>query len=166
MAEGEFALDTERLVRSLSLSGQPVKRGTMAHEHIVYMMVVDAMCIEQDREGIEEYAPRLTELAERDDHQPYIAIARRALGVAARLAGELEKARPLLNDALAIFTEKAMNWQAGRTLHELGKLELARGSNEQTEAFFSEALATFERVGAKPFLERVQADLEKNRPPG
>lgn len=163
MAEGEFALVTKRLERSLGLSGQPVKRGTMAHEHIVYMMLVDSMCISEDREGIEAFAPRLAELAERDNHRPYLAVARRALGVAARLAGDLEGARRLLNDALDAFTEIGLPWQAGRTYFEMGKLELARGSNEQAEAYFSEAFETFREISATPFMESARTELEAIR---
>jgi tetratricopeptide (TPR) repeat protein len=163
MAEGEFALVAEKLKRSLPLSGQPVKRGTMAHEHIVHMMMVDSLCGVEDRQGILLYAPRLLELAERDDHRPYLAVARRALGVAARLAGELEEARRLLNGALDAFNEIGLRWQAGRTYLEMGKLELARGSNEQAEAYFSEALETFRQIGATPSMENARAELEAIR---
>ena len=41
-AGGEFALVKEKLELALELSGQPVKRGTMAHQHIVYMMLAEA----------------------------------------------------------------------------------------------------------------------------
>jgi tetratricopeptide (TPR) repeat protein len=163
IAEGEFALVKERLAGSLTLSGQPVKRGTMAHEHIVYMMMVDAMALAEDREGIAVYAPRLVELAERDDHRPYLAVARRALGVAARLAGELDEARRLLNAALDEFSEREMRWQAGRTHLELGRLELVRGSDEQAEAYFSEALETLQQTGSKPFMEQALTELEAIR---
>lgn len=163
MAEGEFALVAEKLKRALPLSGQPVKRGTMAHEHIVHMMVVDSLCIAEDLQGISTYAPRLVELAERDGHRPYLAVARRALGVAARLAGDLEEARRLLNEALDAFTEIGLSWQAGRTYHEMGKLELARGSNEQAEAYFTEALETFGQIDAVPFMKSAQSELEAIR---
>lgn len=161
MAQGEFALVRERLEQALPLSGQPVKRGTMAHEHIVHMMVVDSLAISEDGPGIAAHAPRLVELAERDGHQPYLAVAWRALGVAGRLKGEFAEAGDLLKAALDVFAERGTVWQKGRTLCELGKLELARGSTEQAEAFLTDALKAFEQIGAGPLLEQVRVELDK-----
>jgi tetratricopeptide (TPR) repeat protein len=103
------------------------------------------------------------ELAERDDHRPYLAVAWRALGAAARMRGELEEARRLLNDALEIFEGGKMAWQIGRTCCELGDLELARGSTEQAEAYFEAAAEAFKRIGAEPFLKQARAELERIR---
>ena len=163
MAEGEFALVTDRLTDALALSGQPVKRGTMAHEHIVYMMVVDALAASEDCVGIAAHAPRLVELAGRDEHAPYLAVARRALGVANRLMREYDEAETQLAAALALFEERGMDWQAGRTLFELGKLQLARDQHEAAGEFFSRALEAFERIGARPSLERTRMALEAVR---
>ena len=59
----------EKLEGSLVLSGQPVKRGTMAHMHIVYMMLVDTAAKARDAETIRKYAPLLEELAKRDQRK-------------------------------------------------------------------------------------------------
>ena len=73
-AESEFALVKEKLDPALKLSGQPVKRGTMAHEHIVYMMLVDSAARAGDETGIRRYVSHLEELATQDDHRPYLAV--------------------------------------------------------------------------------------------
>jgi hypothetical protein len=77
-AKSEFAQVRDRLVQALELPGQPVKRGTMAHEHIVYMMLTDSAAHSGDESSVRKYAPLLEELATRDNHRPYMAIAHRA----------------------------------------------------------------------------------------
>ncbi len=49
--------------------GQPVSWGTMAHDHDMYMMLVELACEIEDRSTLEKYIPLLEELAERDGHQ-------------------------------------------------------------------------------------------------
>jgi hypothetical protein len=78
----------------------------MAHQHIVYMMMTDAAARAEDAVRIREYAPKLEELATRDDHRPYLAVAHRALGVAHRLAGEPVRAVERLNQAVEIFSQQ------------------------------------------------------------
>jgi tetratricopeptide (TPR) repeat protein len=146
-----------RLGSALELSGQPVKRGTMAHEHIVYMMLVDSAVRAGDEAAIRKYLPALQALAERDAHRPYLAVAHRAEGVTHRLAGEFEQAGERLHAALEIFEQLGTLWQIGRTLLELGELELARSDSEAAEGYFARALAAFERLGAQPDIERVKA---------
>lgn len=158
-AEGEFAPIEKNLKPALALSGQPVKRGTMAHEHIVYMMMTDAAARVRDEGAIRRYAPRLEELAQRDEHRPYLAIADRAWGVAHRLAGEYEDAEIRLKKAIEVFTELDSKWQLGRTLSEMAELERARSNVEAARDYGSQALAAFEAMQAEPDAERVRAML-------
>jgi tetratricopeptide (TPR) repeat protein len=158
-AEGEFAPIEENLKPALELSGQPVKRGTMAHEHIVYMMMTDSAARARDEAAIRRYTPRLEELARRDEHRPYLAIADRAWGVAHRLAGEYEDAEIRLKKAIEAFTELDSQWQLGRTLFEMAELERARSNVEAAKDYGSQALAAFEVMGAEPDLARVRAML-------
>ena len=88
------------LEAALDKSGQPVKRGTMAHDHHVYMLLTESAASRRDAADLARYAPRLAELAERDNHRLYRAIALRAQGVAERLTGSLDEARAHLNQAL------------------------------------------------------------------
>lgn len=159
-ARGEFAPLKDRLVPALELSGQPVKRGTMAHKHIVYMMLVDTAVKAGDENAIREYAPLLEELALRDDHLPYLAVAHRAWGVAHQLAGEYRDAEGRLKKALALFEELDSRWQVGRTLFALGELTLAVGDNETAREYFSQALASFEQMAAGPDISRTKVKLD------
>jgi len=160
-ARGEFALVKEQIDRAIELAGQPVKRGSMAHDHDVYMVLADAAAQSQDADAIKKYAPRLEELATRDGHKLYLAIAHRAQGIAHRLAGEHAKAEARLNKALKIFDDLGTRWQIGRTLFALGELEAARSKKAKARDYFTRALAAFEALEANPDIERARAVLAK-----
>lgn len=162
MAEGEFALISKRLEASLELSGQPVKRGTMAHEHIVFMMLVDGAVMAGDLAGIERFGPKLKSLAERDRHEPYLAVAVRAEGVAHRLRGDAAAAEAALQSALAVFEHAAMPWQTGRTLTELGVLKASLGDQKSAELYYNRAMDIFERIRAKPAFDRARAAMNRS----
>ncbi len=133
----------------------------MAHEHIVYMMLVDSATIVRDESTILKYAPLLEELARRDDHHPYLAIAQRGRGVANRLAGEFEDAEAHLKEAVELFSELDTRWQIGRTLYELGELELARSNTDLARDYFMEALEKFESLKAATDISRVNAVIRE-----
>lgn len=133
----------------------------MAHEHIVYMMLVDSATIVRDESTILKYAPLLEELAKRDDHHPYLAIAQRAWGVAHRLSGAYDDSETRLKEALEHFSELDTRWQIGRTLYELGELELARSNMDQAREYFAEALDKFESLKAAPDIERVNSVIKQ-----
>jgi tetratricopeptide (TPR) repeat protein len=158
-AEGEFALVMEKLEAALALPGQPVKRGTMAHEHIVYMMLVEAAAGLPDLDALCEYAERLEELATQDSHKPYLAIAHRAWGIAHRLSGDYDLAKNRLQMALTLFVELEAKWQIGRTEVEMAKLNLARSEEAKAARHFSQALESFEALQARPDMARVEAAL-------
>lgn len=143
----------------MALPGQPVKRGTMAHQHIIYMMLADSAAQLRDAAALPRYTSKLEELAARDDHQPYLAVAHRAWGVAHRLNEEYAKAEERLAQALAVFEEREAHWQTGRTLVELAELALAQEDTAGAHAYYERALAAFETVGARPDAERTRAAL-------
>ena len=159
MAKGEFALLRESLEPALQLSGQPVQRGTMAHEHAVCMMLVDAATMAGDAAGLRQYAPRLEQLALRDDHRLYLAIAHRGWGVAHRLAGEYPEAEARLKQALELFQGMQAGWQLGRTLGELAELDLARSDSGAALGHYNQALEAFEALAAAPDAERTRQAL-------
>ena len=132
----------------------------MAHEHIVYMMLVDGAARVGDEAAIRKFAPHLEELALRDDHKPYQAVAHRAWGIAHRLAGEYTEAETRLKQALAIFESLESSWQIGRTQFELGELALAQTDGAAAHSFFMLAQTHFEELGAKPDISRTAAVLE------
>ena len=132
----------------------------MAHEHIVYMMLVDSATRAGDEGTIRRYVPKLEELAVRDDHKPYLAVAHRALGVAHRLAGVYSDAESRLEQALELFEELGTRWQVGRTLFELGELAMTKTDGGAAQSYFSRAQELFEEMGARPDMIRSQARIE------
>jgi len=160
LAEGEFALVQEQLESALKLAGQPVKRGTMAHEHVVYMMLTDAAAQIGEKTAIDRYLGLLEPLVDRDNHQPYLAVAHRARGVSQLIEGELDGAETSFNKSMEIFKAFDAPWQIGRTYCELAKLDLARSNNGAAQDHYQQALAEFERIQALPDLKRTRAALE------
>ena len=157
---GEFADVEQKLKRALGLSGQPVKRGTMAHDHHVYMILADTAAQLEDAIALRQYTPLLEELALRDNHRHYRAIAQRAHGVAHRLAGDYTEAEECLNQALELFGESMTPWQIGRTLFELAELDTARSNKVRAREYLSRALEEFETMKAMPDVERTRLALE------
>ena len=117
----------------MDTSGQPVNFGTMAHDHEIYMTLTDTAAELRDVAALRKYAPELEELADRDHHKLYLAIAHRAMGVAHRLAGEQIEAETRLKQALELFAKLGARWQIGRTLFELGELNLTQSKNKARE---------------------------------
>jgi hypothetical protein len=148
---------------ALMTSGQPVRRGSIAHDHAVYAMLADVAAQQRDAAALRQYAPRTEELAVRDEHPLYLAIAQRAWGVARRLAGEYDEAQAQLDHALEAFQRMGMRWQEGRTLVELGELAQARPDGEPARAaarnYYAQALATFEELRAAPAAAQVREVL-------
>jgi hypothetical protein len=145
---------------AVKLPGQPVRRGSMAHDHDVYVLLADAAAQHHDAGGLRQYAPRAGELAERDAHKLYLGVAQRARGVAARLEGGYEAAEVLLRQALEVFQQMGTRWQAGRTWAELGELALARSNPGAARDNFAQALAAFEAMQATPDAARTRARLD------
>ena len=157
-AQGEFALVKQNLENAIGTAGQPVNFGTMAHDHEIYMTLADTAAELRDEAALRKYAQPLEALASRDDHKLYLAIAHRALGVEHRLAGEGAPAETRLRQALALFTKLGARWQIGRTLFELGELNLTHSPTKARE-YFSQALGSFEEIGAVPNAERTRMAL-------
>lgn len=138
----------------------PVKWGTNPHDHDLYAILADAAAAQGDFEAVRHYAPRALELAERDDHKLYRAMAHRALAVANRLAGEDTAAEMDLRQALELFESLGTRWQIGRTLAESGELEAARGNKATARDYFARALLEFEALGAVAGSANARARLE------
>jgi hypothetical protein len=77
----------------------------MAHDHDIYMTLADTAVELRDADALRKYAQTLENLASRDNHRLYLAIAHRALGVEHRLAGEHAPAETRLRQALELFTK-------------------------------------------------------------
>jgi len=160
MAEGEFALVREYIETSMHQWAMPLKWGTNPHDHDLYAILTDAAAQQRDLAAIRHYAPLAEELAVRDDHKLYRAIAHRALAVAHRLADEPAEAESRLNLALELFQPLGTRWQIGRTLFEWGELEDSRRNRASARDYFSRALIEFDAMRAAPDSARARARLQ------
>ena len=140
--------------------GQPVKRGTMDHEHDIMMQHTEAAAQQRDLVALQKYAPRLEKLAERDDHRLYQAIAQRGWGIALRLKGEYAEAELRLNRSLEIFNSLKTAWQIGCTHLEIAELHRDKSELDNARMHYSAAMESFEVLQAKPDLERTRISLE------
>jgi tetratricopeptide (TPR) repeat protein len=159
-AKGEFALVTQTLEAALDKPGQPVRRGTMAHDHHIYMLLADAAAERRDAVALDRYVPRLRELAERDQHQLYLGVARRAEGVARRLSGDLDEAQGCFQQAADVFAKLETNWQLGRTHVEMAEMEQSQANPAAAEQHLKLALSAFEALGAAPDAARAREALK------
>jgi hypothetical protein len=132
----------------------------MAHNHELYMTLADTAAQLRDADSLRQFAPRLEELAVRDNHRLYLPIADRAWGVAHRLAGEYSEAETRLQRALEQFAELGARWQVGRTLSELGEMELARSEPARAREYFARAMEELQMLGATPDLVQIRSALE------
>ncbi len=133
----------------------------MAHDHHMYMLLADGAARQYDLDGLLRFTPRLEELAVRDEHRLYLGIAHRAWGVAHRLSGEYDRASERLDQAQGAFRGLGTRWQIGRTLFEMGEVELARGEKSSARNHFALALEAFEGMKAKPDAEQARAALDR-----
>jgi hypothetical protein len=166
-AQGEFALVTHTLANALDKAGQPVKRGTMAHEHDIAMLLADTAANRRDLAELERWVPRLEALVERDGHPLYNAIALRARGVAQRLAGDSASSEASLKQALSAFDALGARWQSARTRLELAETSAmadAPEADQQRRSHLAEALAAFEALAARPDADRTRAALQTISP--
>ena len=134
----------------------------MAHDHEIYMTLADTAAELRDADAVRKYAPQLERLASRDNHRLYLAISYRALGVGHRLAGENATAETRLKQALGLFTKLGTRWQIGRTLFELGELNLTNSQMKARE-YYSQAIVSFEEIQAAPNAERTRVALNSLR---
>jgi tetratricopeptide (TPR) repeat protein len=159
-AKGEFAQVVKNMREAQKKSGQPVKRGTMAHEHDVFFQLCESAAHLGDLDEMQRSAHRLEELASRDKHNLYLAVAQRTFGIGHRLAGEYAEAGMRLNQSLLLLNELGAHWQIGRTLFEMGELDRALTDFHSAENHYRLALDQFKALGALPDIEKSQFALE------
>ena len=123
-------------------------------------MAVDAAARAEDEGGLRKYLPPAEEFAANAKHDLYMAVVQRARGVAHRLAGEWDEAADQLAATVEEFRALETAWQIGRTLLELGEVEQSRGNTELARGHYSEALGSFESLGAVPDVKRARAALD------
>jgi hypothetical protein len=162
-AEGEFALSRAQLEMGLDkwFSARLDRITTPGGDHDLLAWLADLAGQQGDAGALARYAPAAAEAAARVGHRPYGAMAARALGVEARLAGRWDEAEAQLSTALEAFEALGTRWQAGRTRFELGVLAEARGQPGAARAQYAAALADFEALGAGPMVGRTKGVLSR-----
>lgn len=132
----------------------------MAHDHDVYMLLVESALQSGDFQALEKYVPKLEELASRDGHILYLATALRARGAFYRMKGDFKSAEQQLREALSMFQGIGAGWQCGRTCFELGKLSQSLGDATSASEQYSQAHRYFKELGAEPDDRRVVQEIE------
>ncbi|MEV1067789.1 helix-turn-helix transcriptional regulator [Streptomyces sp. NPDC050263] len=96
------------------------------------------------------------------------ASAASAAGAVAFAAGDLDRARDRLREALALWLELGVPYEAARTRMPLAAAERAAGDEEGARLELRAAGQTFEELGAVPDARRAAALLGavRGRPPG
>jgi tetratricopeptide (TPR) repeat protein len=133
----------------------------MAHEHIVYMMLVDSAAMNRDPNSLKRFTPILEELTNRDNHLPYLAVAHRARGILHRLEGEFELAEESFKESIKLFDGLGMRWQLGRTLAEMAELELTKENIDSAKEYFKGASSAYKEINARTDLNKIQDQLKE-----
>ena len=142
------------------LQKMATERGFMAADLDMHAMAVDVAARSGDQDYLSKYLTLAETAAERADHRFYRAIAQRARGVSHRLSGELDQAARVLSAAADEFRAMETSWQVGRTLSELGEVEVSRGNPEMAREHYSEAVSAFKSLAATPYEERAREALK------
>jgi hypothetical protein len=122
-----------------------------------YVLLANAAAEQRDESALREFAPVLQDLATRNGHKLYEAIAHRAWGVAHTITGEYAQAQARVEQALALLLGIDARWQIGRTLYEFGDLAARQDDLPSARTYFSQALAHYEELRAAPYIERTRS---------
>ena len=146
------ALGDPSAARSIAQDVMATGARNFAEEPPVELVaMLDALIALEDWEGLRAFLP---EARRRAAELVLVGpAADRAEGVAAAAAGDTERARELLGAAVAGF-DAVSPFEAARSRETLAELD-----PEQRDDLLAQALATFERLGARPHAERVRSAI-------
>ncbi len=145
------------------LKKSTAQRAAIASDQDIYALAVESAVRAHDADNLNRYLPLAEETSAKINHPLYQAIALRGRGVSHGLAGEKADAADSLAAALDDFRALDTPWQIGRTLLELGEVELGRGNTDLAGEHYSEALTALEGLGAAPDAERARTALKSLR---
>jgi DNA-binding CsgD family transcriptional regulator len=157
LSEGDFAAAHAYLARAVELMAAG---GVM--EPAVFRVHADAV---EAAVGASElaYATRLTaaldDAARRSSIPWDLMAAARCRALVAAAAGNLEVALASIEGALGTHERMAMPFEVGRTLLVKGQIERRARRRSDARASLEEALAVFERLGARLWSERARWEL-------
>ena len=99
---------------------------------------------------------RAMEIATKNRSKDSEAQMRLTMGLIARAEGDHLNAKLHLVDSLKIFKKIALLQNTGRVYLELAITNKVLGNEEEAKACAEEARHIFERLGARPMLERLE----------
>ena len=179
--------ELDRAMELVPLPAEPPQRDSMFDRAIlanyavlggrddIALAIVDSMTSDPDRllfpDGIDFYIEALLGLGRHDQLEQMLAAVRRMSGMSVLLGpladrteatimiqrGDTAAARELLERAEVGFEELSVPFELARTQEQLAKLVDKPRRTELLE----QALRVYEGLGARPFVERVRAALER-----
>jgi DNA-binding NarL/FixJ family response regulator len=94
--------------------------------------------------------------------RPWIlAVSARSRGLILSARGDLDGAARAMREAITRHVGLDMPFEQGRTLLALGQVLRRRKERRAARAAFEEALATFERLGVQPWVDRARDELAR-----
>lgn len=153
-AEGEFAQVKKHLEIALD---NP--EAIFVNTDIVEMLV-DIAAEHREVETLKKYLVMLEDGLDRINNRYYQGILFRSAGVLHTLQDEYGLAEEKLKEALGVFKDLNAPWQIGRTYYELGQLAGVQGEGKVAREHYENGLTSFEKMGAKPYMEKTRAAVE------
>ena len=153
LAQGEIDRGREHLERSLALLTEHEIEDYPAE---TYCGLAEAAVLTGDAAQALEMGRMALEAARELELPSEESIALRLLGLAYRLASELEKAEEHLKQSLAVAEGSEIAFEVGRTLVELARLYGEIGREAEGLAHLDRAVEILERLGAAPMLAQAR----------
>jgi len=109
----------------------------------------------------EETALRAVEEATTLGRRIELVHALRVLGMLRRYQGRWDEGQRVFEEAVHLARSMPYPYAEARALYEWGLLRLQKGDPQQGQERLEEALAIFQRLGARPHIERAEQALAK-----
>lgn len=169
VCRARLALDrgeAQRAVELLERLARAVPDETRLERAPVLEMLVRARVARGELAGAAEALESLRRLEALAGTAPLRACADLADGLLATASGEHERARLLLEDAVAGFERGGAPFEAAEARVELAAALLALGRAASAEREARSALRALDELGARPTAERARRLIEASRAPG
>ncbi|MGV9590223.1 AAA family ATPase [Streptomyces tendae] len=152
VAEGDYDTAYTQFRSAFTDDGDPV------HYHVSYTVLAElaAAAVRRGRRG------DVTELLERSARRLGTGISARVAALIARgraLLADPELAEPYFQAALADATGEQWPFERAQTRLDYGEWLRRQRRIAEARPLLSAALATFQRLGARPWIERAQTEL-------